>query len=118
MSTLGDELLRFVNQLRDAGVRVSIAETLDAMSAIAAAGLERTPMREALAATLIKDEDDRHIFDAIFASFFASGRQPTDDGRRKPGSHSSAAPGSGRVESESPRMSREDKKPSTRALKK
>src|ERR1700683_2217433 len=115
MSTLGNELLRFVNQLREADVRVSIAETIDAMNAIAAAGLERTPMREALAATLIKDEDDRHIFDEIFAIFFASGRQHTDDGRRKPGDHSSAAPGAGNVESESPRTAREDKRPSESA---
>ena len=118
MSTLGDELLRFVNQLREADVRVSIAETIDAMNAIAAAGLERTPMREALAATLIKDEDDRHIFDEIFATFFASGRQPTDDGRRKPGTHSSAAPGAGNVESESPRITREDKRPAETAIEK
>ena len=115
MSTLGNELLRFINQLREADVRVSIAETIDAMNAIAAAGLERTPMREALAATLIKDEDDRHIFDEIFAIFFASGRQHTDDGRRKPGDHSSAAPGAGNVESESPRTAREDKRPSESA---
>ncbi|HXN86904.1 MAG TPA: VWA domain-containing protein, partial [Candidatus Binataceae bacterium] len=114
-STLGNELLRFINQLREADVRVSIAETIDAMNAIAAAGLERTPMREALAATLIKDEDDRHIFDEIFAIFFASGRQHTDDGRRKPGDHSSAAPGAGNVESESPRTAREDKRPSESA---
>ena len=111
MTTLRDELLRFVNQLRGAGVRISIAETLDAMNAIAAAGLERTPMREALAATLIKDEDDRHIFDELFAMFFGSMRNPTDDGRRKPGTESSIAPGSGRVESESIRSVRKDKKP-------
>src|SRR6202050_4298099 len=115
MTNLRDELLRFVTQLRGAGVRVSIAETLDAMNALVAAGLERTPMREALAATLIKDEDDRHIFDEIFATFFASGRQHTDDGRRKPGDHSSAAPGAGNVESESPRTAREDKRPSESA---
>jgi len=111
MTTLRDELLRFVNQLRGAGVRVSIAETLDAMNAIIAAGLDRTPMREALAATLIKDEDDRHIFDELFAIFFAGARNPTDDGWRKPGSESSIAPGSGRIESESIRSVRKDKKP-------
>src|ERR1700683_1462991 len=115
MTNLRDELLRFVTQLRGAGVRVSIAETLDAMNALVAAGLERTPMREALAATLIKDEDDRHIFDEIFAIFFASGRQPTDDGRRKPGTHSSAAPGAGNVERESPRTARGDKRRSASA---
>ncbi len=112
MTTLRDELLRFVNQLRGAGVRISIAETLDAMNALSAAGLERTPMREALAASLIKDEDDRHIFDELFAAFFGSMRNPSDDGRRKPGTESSIAPGAGRVESESIRSVRKDKKPS------
>jgi uncharacterized protein with von Willebrand factor type A (vWA) domain len=115
MSTLRDELLRFVNQLRGAGVRISIAETLDAMNAIAAAGLERAPMREALAASLIKDEDDRHIFDELFAIFFAGARNPTDDGWRRPGTESSIAPGSGRVESESIRSVRKDKKPAPSA---
>jgi uncharacterized protein len=118
MTTLRDELLRFVIQLRGAGVRVSIAETLDAMNAIAAAGLERAPMREALAATLIKDEDDRHVFDALFAVFFASARNPTDDGRRNPGTEESIAPGSGRIESESIRSVRKDKKPAPSAISK
>lgn len=115
MSTFRDELLRFVNLLRDAGVRISIAETLDAMNAIAAAGLERVPMREALAATLIKEEDDRHIFDELFAAFFGGGRNRTDDGWRKRGMQSSAAPGTGRVESDSIRSVRKDKKPTPSA---
>jgi uncharacterized protein len=115
MTTLRDELLRFVNDLRGAGVRISIAETLDAMNAIAAAGLARGPMREALAATLIKDEDDRSIFDEMFAEFFASARNPTDDGWRKRGSESSIAPGSGKIESESIRSTRKDKKPAQSA---
>src|ERR1700730_12559659 len=111
MTTLRDELLRFVTQLCGAGVRVSTAAPLDAMNAIIAAGLERTPMREALAATLIKDEDDRHIFDELFAIFFVGARHPTDDGWRKPGTESSIAPGAGRVESESIRSVRKDTKP-------
>ena len=117
MTTLRDELLRFVNQLRGAGVRISIAETLDAMNAIAATGLERAPMREALAASLIKDEDDRHIFDELFATFFGGARNPTDDGRRKPGAESSVAPGSGRIESESIRSVCKDKKPARSAAR-
>jgi len=115
MTTLRDEVLRFVNQLRGAGVRISIAETLDAMHAIAATGLERAPMREALATTLIKDEDDRHIFDDLFATFFGGARVPTDDGWRKPGSELSIAPGAGRIESESIRSVRKDKKPAQSA---
>jgi uncharacterized protein len=111
MTSLRDELLRFIDQLRSAGVRISVAETLDAMNAIAATGLERAPMREALAAALIKDEDDRHIFDELFVAFFGGARGPTDDGWRKRGSESSIAPGSGRIESESIRSMRKDKRP-------
>jgi uncharacterized protein with von Willebrand factor type A (vWA) domain len=83
------------------------------MNAIGAAGLDRAPMREALAATLIKDEDDRHIFDELFVAFFGTTRYPTDDGWR---SESSVAPGAGRVDSESIRSVRKDKKPAESAV--
>jgi uncharacterized protein with von Willebrand factor type A (vWA) domain len=42
MTTIRDQLMRFVAALRERGVRISVAETMDAMRAIAAAGLERT----------------------------------------------------------------------------
>ncbi len=71
MSGLRAALLDFVAELRTAGVRISIAESLDAMHAVAAAGIERLPMREALAAALIKDEADRPAFDELFARRFA-----------------------------------------------
>ena len=44
------------------------------MNAVAAVGLERARMHEALAAALIKDEADRAIFDESFNRFFASPR--------------------------------------------
>ena len=118
MATLRDELLRFINELRGAGVRISIAESLDAMNAIAIAGLERVPMREALAATLVKEESDRHIFDERFAIFFRGAREGGDDGWRKPGSEDSIVPGSGRVESESARSVPKEKKPQPSAIAK
>jgi uncharacterized protein with von Willebrand factor type A (vWA) domain len=71
MNGLRAALLDFVAELRTAGVRISIAESLDAMRAVAAAGIERIPMREALAAALIKDEADRPVFDELFARRFA-----------------------------------------------
>ncbi len=74
MSTLSAELLRFVAELRLAEVPVSVAETLDAMRAVAAAGLtNRGRVREALAAALVKDEADRASFDDLFARFFGAG---------------------------------------------
>jgi len=63
-------LMSFVTRLRRAGVRISVAETLDAMAAVEAAGVERTVLREALAATLVKDEEDRGAFDAAFEQHF------------------------------------------------
>ena len=56
MTPLREQLGRFIAQLRNAGLRVSIAESIDAMNAVAAAGLARDRMREALAATLVKED--------------------------------------------------------------
>ena len=47
---------------------------MDAMEAIGAVGLEQDLLREALAASLVKEEDDRFTFDEIFARFFAGPR--------------------------------------------
>jgi len=74
MSTMRDALLGFIAELRAAGVRISVAESMDAMRAVAAAGLTRTRMREALAATLIKDEADRVVFDEVYSRYFGGAR--------------------------------------------
>ncbi len=66
-------LTKFVTRLRKSGVRISVAETLDAMAAVSAAGLERDVLREALAATLVKDEGDRAAFDAWAQQTMRSG---------------------------------------------
>jgi len=63
-------VLALVERLREAGVEVSVGETLDAGRAVAAAGVEREILREALAATLVKDEADRPTFDPIFDALF------------------------------------------------
>jgi uncharacterized protein len=76
MIALRDAILEFIADLRAAGVRISVAESLDAMRAVAAAGIERPRMREALAAALIKEEADRATFDETFARRFA-GAMPT-----------------------------------------
>ena len=81
MTPLREQLGRFIAQLRNAGLRVSVAESIDAMNAVAAAGLARDRMREALAATLVKDEADRAPFDEAFGRFFAA--PATGPGRRR-----------------------------------
>lgn len=98
MIALRDAILDFVAELRAAGIRVSVAESLDAMEAIARAGLERMRMREALAATLIKDEADRATFDVIFARRFAGPAPAAGAARRSRGERagvhgSSGSPG-------------------------
>ena len=65
-----EALLGFIARLREAGVRISVAESLDAAQAVAAAGLDRIRLREALAATLVKDEADRPAFDREFDLYF------------------------------------------------
>ncbi len=64
-------LLRFISELRTAGLRISVAESMDAMEAMGAVGLERELLREALATSLVKEEDDRFTFDEVFTRFFA-----------------------------------------------
>jgi uncharacterized protein with von Willebrand factor type A (vWA) domain len=71
----------FVGGLRAAGVEVSVAENLDAMHAVGVIGVERAPLREALAATLVKDERDRPLFDELFERHFPL--PPPGEARRR-----------------------------------
>ena len=64
------------------------------MRAVAAAGFERGPLREALAASLVKDEADRPIFDRTYAQFFgrAHPAQPRRSDRRSGARTASGGP--------------------------
>jgi len=75
-------LLAFAQTLRTHGVEISVAETIDALAAVAAAGVARETLREALAATLVKDERDRATFDRLFEVAFPLGG-PADEARRQ-----------------------------------
>ena len=107
-------ILGLVQGLREDGIAVSVAESLDAVAAVAAAGVERAVLREALAASLVKDEADRPAFDARFEiTFPAVGAARTEPrkGRRRggqPGGSGAArgGRGGGSGRSEAPR--RED----------
>lgn len=80
-----DRLLEFISALRAAGMRISVAESLDAAHAVMAAGLEeRGRLREALAAALLKDEGERGLYEATFAHFFGGGRGPVREGGPRP----------------------------------
>ncbi|MCX8071429.1 MAG: VWA domain-containing protein [Candidatus Binatia bacterium] len=65
------KILGFVELLRRNGVRVSMAEDLDSLRAVAAVGLANpTDFRETLRATLVKRHVDDGTFDALFDLYF------------------------------------------------
>ncbi len=66
-------LTRFVRALRAGGVRVSLAEEIDAASALGVVGMhDRGRFRAALFATLVKDRRDLPVFDRLFEAFFGA----------------------------------------------
>lgn len=87
-------LLAFAQTLRAQGIELSVAETMDALAAVAAAGVARETLREALAATLVKDERDRAAFDRLFdAAFPLGGRHDEPRRRRRAAVPGGAEPG-------------------------
>jgi hypothetical protein len=74
---MDDRIVEFVRGLRAAGVRVSLAESVDAMHAVQTLGVtEKSTFRESLRATLIKESDDFAAFDELFPLYFGSGGPP------------------------------------------
>ncbi len=75
-----DRLIEFVNGLRAAGVRVSLAETADAFRAVQDLGvMERDLFRAALRTTLVKEATDVPTFERLFPLYFSSGGPPMFD---------------------------------------
>lgn len=91
-----EPLTEFIQAVRAEGVRVSVAESIDALHAAGAVRFEREELREALAAALVKDELDRPAFDEVFARFFSAG----DEGSAKRRRRAAAGAGPGRAGSE------------------
>jgi len=66
-----EKLVEFANLLRQNGVRVSLAETLDAISASEVTGLnERELFRSALRSTMIKRANEIPVFEELFDVYF------------------------------------------------
>ena len=65
-------LHRFVRLLRLHGVRVSTAEVIDAMRAVAQPSVldDRSVLRAALSVSLVKDRRDQETFERVFDRFF------------------------------------------------
>jgi len=79
-------ILQLISALRAGGVRVSLAESAEAFSAVDLMGIQnREDFRLSLRATLIKDIKDIPVFDKLFPLFFGSrqppmmGGNPSDD---------------------------------------
>lgn len=67
-----EKLVEFANLLRQNGVRVSLAEMLDAFGASEVTGLaERDSFRSALRATMVKRAPELPIFEELFDLFFS-----------------------------------------------
>ncbi|MGD0073760.1 MAG: hypothetical protein ABSD31_05410, partial [Candidatus Binataceae bacterium] len=67
-----DKLVEFANLLRQNGVRVSLAETLDALGASELTGLgDRESFRAALRATMVKRASELPLFEELFALYFS-----------------------------------------------
>src|SRR5919106_3034179 len=68
---MAPRLLEFADELRREGVAVGTSELLDAFHALdAESWSSRGDFREALAATLAKSQEDRHVLDVLFDRFF------------------------------------------------
>src|ERR671937_1272864 len=64
-------LLELADELRREGVAVGTSELLDAFRALdTVAWTSQEDFREALAATLAKSQEDRHVLDVLFDRFF------------------------------------------------
>jgi uncharacterized protein with von Willebrand factor type A (vWA) domain len=66
-------LEEFVLALRSSGVRISVAECIDAMRAVELVGYgDRQLLREALSGVLAKSSDEKEVFTITFERFFSS----------------------------------------------
>lgn len=70
-------MVQFIRALRAAGVRISLAESQDAMFGVEAVGAgQRDFFRSTLKATLVKEARDQGTFDYFFPLFFGHNQPP------------------------------------------
>lgn len=70
-------ILQLIAALRASDVRISLAESTEAFSAVELMGIQdRESFRLSLRATLIKDARNLPVFDTLFSLFFGSGQPP------------------------------------------
>lgn len=73
-------MVQFIRALRAAGVRISLAESQDAMFGVEAVGAaNRDYFRSTLRATLVKEARDQGTFDYFFPLFFGNNQPPMNN---------------------------------------
>lgn len=95
-----DLLTDFIGELRAAGIPVSMVEAIDAMEAVRHVDLgDRSGLKAALGATLVKNERHARAFDVAFEVFFAHHRNIRADedqaASNRPGANGSQDAGGG-----------------------
>ena len=83
---MAPRLLEFADELRREGVAIGTSELLDAFEALdAVSWTSRSDFHSALAATLAKSQEDRHVLDVLFERFFfrAVEREAIEQGLRE-----------------------------------
>ena len=74
---MDERIVEFIRGLRAAGVRISLAESIDALEAVGFLGVkEKNVFRQSLRATLVKEAKDFPVFDELFPLYFGSGGPP------------------------------------------
>ncbi len=74
-----EPLLRFIAAARGAGVRISPAESIDAMRAVALVGYaDRIALRDTLGLVLAKTPQEKAALAACFDAYFARGSREAD----------------------------------------
>ena len=75
-----ERIVQFIRALRISGVRISLAESQDALFAVDMIGVTNpAQFRETLKASLVKQHSDQLIFDYYFPLFFSAGQPPLID---------------------------------------
>src|ERR1700755_1935294 len=76
-----DLLTGFVTELRNAGLPVSLTESIDAMQAVKEIPLEdREDFKFALAATMVKSASHWRAFETVFEVYFSTRLAPPEGG--------------------------------------
>ena len=103
MTELHDTLVEFVQVLRTADVKVSPAETLDAMEALDIIGIEnRVLLKNSLSMVLSKNPEEKEAFNTSFDRFFSFNKFSPDNNTAESGEDTHQDDGEFDPESDSP----------------